>query len=86
MADTFHVQGDHVYFNGYHVAVLASQVPATIREAVEEALHAYDPDAGDAAAKELTEMEDARAYLEREAIELRSRVESLESLLRARTP
>ena len=47
MADTFHRVGHMVYFNGYLVAELRGDVPATIRDAAEAALDAYHPDAID---------------------------------------
>lgn len=48
MTDTFHVTGGGVFFRGYYVAQLFSDnVPATVRDAVEQALHAYHPDAID---------------------------------------
>ena len=47
MADTFHITGDDVYFRGYLIATLATDTPATIRDAAEAALDAYHPDAID---------------------------------------
>jgi predicted RNase H-like nuclease (RuvC/YqgF family) len=48
MADTFHVTGEDLFFRGYHVAkLLTAGVPATVQDAVDEALHAYHPDAID---------------------------------------
>jgi peptidoglycan hydrolase CwlO-like protein len=80
MSDTFHVTAEHVYFRGYHVAVLATQVPATIRDAVTEALDAYHPDAidPDDHKADLTALEDAegKVYdLTEEVAELKRQIE-----------
>ena len=38
MANTFHRMGPDVYYNGYKVAVLRGDVPATVLDDVEAAL------------------------------------------------